>query len=129
MWMKTNVFSLNLSLINNIPRDTIFVYLIWYIWHARNIKVFESTMFHAGYVIYIAKFQAYEWFYLASGTNASKTSNSSYFIGWWKLNSNESYLSDSHGFGPISTGGVIRNSQRIWVKGYVWLNYGLYIWV
>lgn len=80
--------------------------------------MFESATFHVGYVS-ATKSQAYGWFYLASGTDAYKISTSLCFIGWWKLNTGGSCLSDSYGFGSISVGGVIRNSQGIWVKGYV----------
>ncbi|KAF7831349.1 reverse transcriptase [Senna tora] len=64
LWIKINCQSQSPTS-TNIPHGTLFIYLLWHLWNARNKTAFENINFNAYDVIFLAKGKAGEFFFLS----------------------------------------------------------------
>lgn len=122
-WLERNASSTRIT-DHNIYHGTFFIYLLWNIWCIRNLKVFQAAPFLASFAVSNASNQAIEWFFLAGPHSQSSRVKEVHISkeppqeGWYKINSDGSCKSDCHGFGDIAAGGIIRNSNGTWMKGF-----------
>lgn len=94
-WLKVNAtyFSDNTT---SIPHGTMFIYLLWHVWVAKNHKIVHSATFSVDSVIHSAFNDAAEWHCLAGPIVNSKDytiCNIKWIpppLGWWKMNSDGS---------------------------------------
>lgn len=80
VWMKLNIASSRMT-DTCIFHGTFFIYTLWNIWCARNIKVFQYAPFYAAGFASSALNQVMEWFFLA-GPHLSKSLTGEINIGW-----------------------------------------------
>ncbi|KAF7803956.1 reverse transcriptase [Senna tora] len=105
----------------DIPHGTLFIYLLWHIWIARNKKVFENSDFSVANIVFLAKGKAGEFSFLSVDKESGRNqSNHPIQIRWnpsppnWlKLNTDGSCLSNS---AEIGAGGSLRDSMGNWVR-------------
>ncbi|KAF7815564.1 reverse transcriptase [Senna tora] len=119
-WIQLNSKRKYVSSPLNIPNGTLFIYLIWQIWTARNTKVFDDTDCPPKIIAQNALAKVVEFIHLSK--NGAMNNNSiNVELGWtpppenwFKPNVDGSYMENS---GVMAAAGVIRNHMRHWVSG------------
>ncbi|KAF7829986.1 reverse transcriptase [Senna tora] len=120
LWIKINCSNLSPS-IYNIPHGTLFIYLIWHLWNARNRKIFENVNFSATNIIFLARGKAGEYnFLVAKNAQCQKPPPISVkwtppSPNWFKLNTDGSCILPSSDFG---VGGILRVHMGNWIRGF-----------
>lgn len=104
-----------------IPLGTLFIYLLWHLWIARNKKVFQYWPFSPHSTLFLAKRKVAEFHFLA----ADSPQFSQFFdvlVSWLpppsrflKLNSDGAHDNISN---LIAAGGIIRDENGNWICGY-----------
>lgn len=90
-WIKVN-YAFDIVTSFKITHGTLFVYLIWHIWIARNLKLIQNGHFYPHDVFDQAQRDVTKWTFLASLYNAKKSIAIVHIRwcppphGWWKLN-------------------------------------------
>ena len=121
-WIKTwSTSTLDTSFHPSIHWKDVFPLLCWSIWSARNKVAMEGALFIPSRVLKRVKSLAIEFFFSLS-TKGDKLAKSDTLIGWQhpprdfvKLNTDGSVLGNP---GLTSSGGVLRDSNENWVRGF-----------
>ncbi|KAF7842718.1 reverse transcriptase [Senna tora] len=110
-WLKINCQT-NTCLYKNIPWNTLFCYICFFIWHNRNLLYFKSKPFQPQDILKIALSSASEFHFLAN-QKSYNTHCSNQIVRWkeprqsfFKLN-----IDGSEANRQIGAGGIIRNDQ------------------
>lgn len=122
-WVKINSSSKVLNSLN-IEHGTLVIYTLWNLWCYRNQKVFLYAPFNFKAVVDAAINNASEWHFLAGACNIVRVSKQINVHwnppdpNWFKLNIDGSCSNCLDGVGYIAAGGIIRDYNGSWVKGF-----------
>ncbi|CAL1409286.1 unnamed protein product [Linum trigynum] len=122
--------NINNNSLGNWPGEwaSYFSLILWFIWKQRNEKIFQGKALSLPSLFHYVTAKAKEWAGIWEAASRkldvrSKAARSEELIGWkpppvgW-LKLNTDGAAQGHG-GEIGAGGVIRNSNGDWIKGFV----------
>lgn len=118
-WLQANSVSL-VKHKSDMPWSTVFLFTIWAIWKNRNKIVFENSIPNPRLAIECIN-QARDYHFCVSKAKTTTTKAAIPVAwtkpreDWFKLNSDGASLGNP---GKAGGGGIIRNSQGGWVRGY-----------
>ena len=118
-WLKTNCLS-GMKHKGTTPWCTFFIFMLWSLWKNRNHVVFENTIPNPRHDK-VCLSQAKDYYYYISKAKqitpkiAIPVRWSKPILGWFKLNTDGASLGNP---GKAGSGGLIRDSEGRWVKGF-----------
>lgn len=120
-WLKHEASSTTISPSLHIPMGTLFTYILWHLWIARNKKTFECQTFSPHITLSSAVSKAQEFHFLAAKSN-QKLALQTCYIGWsppppslLKINTDGAFNQSSN---LAANGGIIRDHKGFWVMGF-----------
>ena len=120
-WLKRNFLCNNQFQINGIPWSTLFLFIVWELWKHRNEVAFDNKPLNFNLHHTCIRLATEYFFYVSKQQKGKHFSVSRVYwqkppMGSYMLNSNGASMGN---LGKARGGGLIRDSQRKWVKGYM----------
>ncbi|KAF7809070.1 putative ribonuclease H-like domain, reverse transcriptase zinc-binding domain-containing protein [Senna tora] len=120
-WIKANATCKDISTLN-IPRGTVFIYLLWHIWNSRNNLIFNLVTVKPEQVAYKGLAAAAEFWHLTNSSKSISQLKDNVHVnwsppkeGWTKLNTDGACSGNP---GVFSVGGILRNSNGNWTHSF-----------